>query len=101
MTQAMTLAGRSIFYPPSLAVDDRGLIRTLPHAELKPLAESIAPEGLMTFASRLIRNARKRRHKERWQAVNRQRLELAQLCLERALFLAPAAADVAEKAVRA
>lgn len=48
------------------------------------------PTELMSFSQRLLKAASKRRHNLRWEKVNRSRIVLAQLCLDRALDVMPA-----------
>lgn len=95
MTQTLDTAGRPLFFPPSLATDEAGVILPRPMSELAPLVDKVAPEQLFPFLRRLINGTSKRKREARWSAVNRQRLELARLCIERViadqLFCPPAA----------
>lgn len=85
MTQTMSAAGRPLYFPASLGPDPQGVIPAPPPEELAHIAQAVAPDGLMLFTKRLVDGARKRRFSHRWCEVNRSRLHLAQLCIERAL----------------
>jgi len=85
MTQTLDTACRPLFFPTSMETDDAGVILARPIAELAPLVETIAPAQLLPFVRRLINGTAKRKRQPRWAAVNKMRLELARLCLERAL----------------
>jgi len=85
MSQTLNVAGKPLFFPPSLAADDAGVIIPRPHTELADFANQVAPAQLLPFIRRLINGTSKRNKEARWQAVNRQRLEIAKLCIDRAL----------------
>lgn len=85
MSQTLDLAGRPLFFPSSLATDDAGVILPRPLDELAPFVGAVAPNQLLPFIRRLINGTAKRRRQERWSAVNRQRLLLARLCIDRML----------------
>lgn len=85
MSVALDTAGRPLFFPPSLATDEAGVIVPRPLPELAAFAAQIAPEQLLPFLRRLINSTSKRKRQPRWAAVNCQRLELARLCIERAI----------------
>ncbi|WBO24476.1 hypothetical protein [Sphingomonas abietis] len=76
---------RPLSFPPSLQTDEAGMILPCPSDELAGFAEQVAPDQLLSFVRRLINVTRKRRRQIRWSAVNRQRMELARLCIERIL----------------
>jgi len=85
MTQTLDTAGRPLFFPPSLETDGAGVILPRPLEELVPLVDAIAANQLLPFVRRLINGTSKRKRQPRWSAVNRQRLLLARLCIDRAL----------------
>ena len=85
MTQTLDNAGRPLFFPPSLDTDDGGVIVPRPLDELAAFAAQIAPEQLLPFLRRLINGTSKRKRQPRWAAVNRQRMQIARLCIDRAL----------------
>lgn len=82
MSQTMDAMGRPLFFPASMDLDDEGAVIPRPMAELKPFAEAIAPHEILPFVRRLINTASRRKRQPKWAAVNRQRLELARLCIE-------------------
>ena len=53
--------------------------------DLAKLAQLVRADDLVPFSSRLIRGVKKRRFQPRYAAVNRARLELARLCIDRSL----------------
>ena len=85
MTQTLNTAGAPLFFPPSLAADDAGVIQPRPLSELEAITADVATDQLLPFVRRLINGTNKRKRQAKWSAVNRQRLELARLCIERAL----------------
>lgn len=85
MTQTLNTAGEPLFFPHTLVMDDAGVIRPRPLSELAAITADVAPDQLLPFVRRLINGTNKRKRQAKWSAVNRQRLELARLCLERAL----------------
>jgi hypothetical protein len=85
MTSAKTIDGKAVHFPGTLIVDSTSVIEPPPQDVLPEIAASIAPDELLLFAKRLVNSARKKRNSVRWSKVNRARLELAALCLERAL----------------
>lgn len=85
MSQTLDAAGRPLFFPPSMATDDAGVILARPQAELEAFARQIAPERLLPFLRTLINGTGKRKRQPRWEAVNRQRMEIARLCIERVI----------------
>ncbi|WP_267395569.1 MULTISPECIES: hypothetical protein [unclassified Sphingomonas] len=86
MTSTRSMEGKGLHFPPSLATDADGVILPAPAGVLPTIAAAVEPSELLYFAQRLIRGARRRRRQPRWSAVNAQRMELAQLCLARALI---------------
>lgn len=85
MTQAMSVAGTPLYFPASLATGDDGLIVPMPPDHLADLASQVAPDGALLFAKRLIGAARKYHREPRYAAINRQRVQLARLCLDRVI----------------
>lgn len=85
MTQTIDRCGRPLFFPASMETDARGVILPRPIDDLAGLVDSIAPQELLPFIRKLINGTSRRRKQECWSAVNRQRLELARLCIERAM----------------
>jgi len=83
MTQTMKADGRPLFFPASLATDDAGVIIAPAADSLAAVAHAVAIEELPLFTRRLLDAARKRRFQDRYRDVNRRRLELAALCIER------------------
>lgn len=89
MTQTMSVAGTPLYFPASLATGADGVIVPMPSEGLADLASQIAPAGALLFAKRLIGAARKYHREPRYAAINRQRVQLARLCMDRALGDAP------------
>lgn len=85
MTTTSTKTGDPLHFPGSLILDATSVIAPPAPDELARIAEEVAADGLMLFTKRLVDGARKRRFDARWRLVNRSRLELARLCIERAL----------------
>ena len=85
MTTTMTMSGKPLHFPAAIQIDADGAIEAPPREELARIAEIVEPAGLLVFTTRLIRNVRKRRHQPRHCKLNRSRLELVRLCIERAL----------------
>jgi len=85
MTTAITTGGKRVHFPGSFATDAAGVIIPPTAEELTRIAEAIEPRELLVFATRLVRNTRKRRWQPPHAALNRSRLELARLCFDRAL----------------
>lgn len=84
MTQTMSAAGRPLFFPASYAVGDDGAIVPPAPDEISRIVDAIATDELLLFTKRLISTAKKRRRADRYVHVNRARLALARLCIERA-----------------
>lgn len=89
MTQTISVAGAPLYFPASLVTDDNGVIVPMPPEGLVDLASRVAPDGALLFAKRLIGAARKYHREGRYLAINRQRVQLARLCLDRALGSVP------------
>lgn len=85
MTQTISTGGTPLYFPTSLATGADGVIVPMPPEGLADLASQVAPDGALLFAKRLIGAARKYNREPRYAAVNRQRVQLARLCLDRAL----------------
>ena len=78
MTTTITTAGKTLLFPDAA--------RTPPTTrDLQAIADQVHPNALLVFATRLVRSVRRHRHQEKAAATNRYRLELARLCLDRAL----------------
>ncbi len=85
MTQTLTAAGEPLYFPASLGPNHTGVIPAPSAEEIAGVVEAIAPDGLMLFLKRVVDGARKRRFNARWREVNRSRLQLAKLLIDRAL----------------
>lgn len=86
MTTTVLTNGRVLHLPGApFIVDSVSTIVALPDAELAAIVPLIRADELLLFTKRLVDGTRKRRFDERWRLVNRSRLELARLCIERAL----------------
>ena len=73
------------FPPPGFIVDSTGVIAAPSPDALAAFADAVAPKALPEFVGGLVKAARRRRYQPRWSALNRARLELARLCLDRML----------------
>ncbi|MFG1378087.1 twin-arginine translocation signal domain-containing protein [Xanthobacter autotrophicus] len=60
-------------------------VAVLPKGDAAAIVPLIRDDQLLLFAKRLVDGARKRRFCERHRDVNRAKLELARMCIERAL----------------
>ncbi|RZT56986.1 hypothetical protein EV283_1043 [Sphingomonas sp. BK036] len=89
MTQTISIAGTPLYFPTSLATGVDGVIVPMSPESFVELASRVAPDGALLFAKRLIGAARKYHRELRYAAINRQRVQLAKLCLDRALGDAP------------
>jgi hypothetical protein len=85
MTSTRSIEGKGLHFPASLATDESGVIIAPPLETLPMIAAAVEPSQLLYFAQRLIRGVNRRRHQLRWSAINEQRLELARLCIARAM----------------
>lgn len=85
MTSTRSMAGTGLHFPPSMATDDQGVIKPAPREIVVATAAAVEPAELLPFARRLLNGVRRRGRQQRWSAVNAQRVELAQLCITRAL----------------
>jgi hypothetical protein len=83
MTQAMTVANRPLFFPASLDTNEAGVILPRSRDELAPLVDTIAHNQLLPLVRKLVNGTNKRKREVRWSAVNRERLELMRLCVDR------------------
>lgn len=91
MSQTLDTFGRPLFFPSSLATDEAGVIVPRPIDELAAFAAGIAPDQLLPFLRRLVNSTSHRKRQARWAAVNRLRMEIARLCIDRVMaeVLAP------------
>lgn len=86
MSSVVLTDGRVLHLPGAPFVTDATSTIAAPaHAELAALVPLIPADDLLLFTRRLVDGARKRRRDARWREVNRARLFLARLCMERAL----------------
>ena len=85
MTTALATTGRPIHFPGPLVLGPDGVLVAPPRERLEEIAATVADDALLTFATRLVRGAKRRRFKASRTALNRCYLELAQLCIDRAL----------------
>lgn len=85
MTTTRAAKGGVIHFPAAIILDSVSVIEPPPSETLPGIAEAVHPAELLIFSKRLVQAARKRNRNVRWQKVNRSRIELARLCLERAL----------------
>ena len=83
MTQTMSAAGKPLFFPSTYAVGDDGAILPPAPDEISRIVDDIAASELLLFTKRLISITKKRRRTDRYVHVNRARLVLARLCIER------------------
>lgn len=83
MTQTMSKDGKPIFFPASYAMNETGVIVAPPRDALPAIAAAVAARDLALFTKRLVDAARKHRFRPHYRAVNRRRLQLAALCIER------------------
>lgn len=86
MTSTRLTDGRVLHIPaPRDFVDAVGVVLTIPDEELPGLAALVREEELLLFTRRLVDGVRRRRFSGRYRDVNRSRLLLARLCIDRAL----------------
>ena len=86
MTTTTLLDGRVLHLPGApFILDATSLIMAPADADLVALVPLIRPDELLLFTKRLVDGAHKRRRQDRYAAVNRARLHLARLCIDRAL----------------
>lgn len=94
MTYAHISGGGVVHFPPFGSLKDSVSTIEPPAPVLLPaIAALIRPAELMSFSRRLLNAASKRRRNPRWEKVNRSRIVLAQLCLDRALGVMPSPAE--------
>lgn len=88
MTTTRISGGGVLHFPPFGVLRDAvSVIEPPAPDELPGIAAAVHPAELLVFSKRLVQAAKKRQRNSRWQKVNRSRLELARLCLDRALGL--------------
>lgn len=87
MTTVRASGGGVIHFPHALITDSSSVIEPPPSDALPGIAEAVHPAELLVFSKRLVQAAHKRNRNPRWEKVNRSRLVLARLCLDRALGL--------------
>lgn len=85
MTTTRAAAGGVIHFPGSLIVNSTTRLVPPSGSDLARLASDVAPKALPEFVSGLMKSAKRRRYQPRWTAMNRARLELARLCIDRML----------------
>ena len=86
MTATVLIDGSVARIPRSpLVISDAGVIEAPSRDELVSLVPMIRSNDLLPFVKRLLGGCKKRRLNGRWHAVNQSRLELARLCIDRAL----------------
>ena len=85
MTTTVSAAGRPIHFPGPLVLGPDGILAAPPRQRIEEIAASVDHDALLTFATRLVRGAKRRRFKASRVALNRCYLELARLCIDRAL----------------
>ncbi len=83
---ATNLTDGRVFHLPAMpfAIDADAIVAP-DDAELADYVPLIPAENLLPLARRLMNAARKRQQQPRWRDVNRARLALARMCLDRAL----------------
>ena len=86
MTNTVLKDGRVLHIPGTPFITDSVSVIAAPaDDQLADLARLVRSDDLVPFSSRLIRGVKKRRFQPRYAAVNRARLELARLCIDRSL----------------
>ncbi len=86
MTSTTLRDGRVLRIPGTPFITDAVSVIMAPaDDDLAALAPLVRIEDLAPFTSRLLRGVQKRRFQERYAEVNRARLELARLCIDRML----------------
>ena len=86
MTTTTLTDGRVLHLPGMpFIVDAVSVIIAPADEDLAALAPLVRLDELAPFTTRLLRGVQKRRHQERYHKVNRARLELARLCIDRML----------------
>ncbi|KAA0970449.1 hypothetical protein FPY71_08015 [Aureimonas fodinaquatilis] len=86
MTCVVLVDGRVFHLPGAPYVtDSTSEIIAPPDAELTALVPLIPDADLLLLIRRLVMGVHRRRFDSRWKVVNRSRLKLARLCIDRAL----------------
>lgn len=86
MTTTVLADGRVLHLPGApFIVDSVSVIMPPADDELAAIVPLVRADDLLLFTRRLVNGARRRRFNSRWRLMNRSRLELARLCIERAL----------------
>jgi hypothetical protein len=85
MTTTTSTTGRAIHFPGPLVIGPDGAVIPPPRERLIEIADAVEPNLLLVFSTRLLRGARRRRFKASRAALNRAYLDLARLCIDRAL----------------
>ena len=86
MSSVSLTDGRVLHVPGAPFILDATSVIIAPAAgDLAAVVPLIRYDQLLLFAKRLVDGARKRRFSERHREVNRAKLELARMCIERAL----------------
>lgn len=85
MTTTVLSTGFVFHFPGSFITDSTGAIEVPPVSEVAAVVPDIRDADLMPFAGRLIKGSARRRRNPRWTKANLVRLELAKLCIDRAL----------------
>lgn len=83
MSYYKTEQGETVHFPASYSVNDAGVIPAPAPAALVAMAAEVRPDHLFRLSLSLVKAAKRRRHEDRYSAVNQARLHLAQLCLQR------------------
>jgi hypothetical protein len=86
MTTTHSAEHRPIHFPGRLVLGPDGILAAPPRQRLEEIAAAaVDHDALLIFASRLVKGASRRRFKPARVELNRCYLELAQLCIDRAL----------------
>lgn len=85
MTTARASTGKPLHFPGSFITNAVDVIVPPNAEELARIAGQLAPKALPLFVAGLMKSARRRRYQPRWSEMNRARLILARLCLDRML----------------
>ena len=86
MTSTTLTDGRVLHIPGTPFITDALSVIIAPaDDEIAALARLVRTDDLAPFTSRLLRAVKKRRFHDRYRDVNRARLELARLCIDRLL----------------
>ena len=85
MTTTLSAERRPIHFPGPLVLGPDGILAAPPRHRLEEIATAVDHDALLIFASRLVKGASRRRFKPARVELNRCYLELARLCIDRAL----------------